>query len=167
MNFKQQEADIACDRITSVYSLNQNEFKGWKSTGARTLSTKTSAETPEKTPEKTPVETKVHTTTASEVKCVLCCKSYVLDNCYTFQAMSSEEKKQFVMKRALCFGCLNGHRSRDCRRRMTWKKCSSKHPTSCQRLQIQIIRPRTSLSWCQLSHLLHTIIVQVVPSLRW
>ena len=117
VNFIQQEADIACDPITSVYSLNQNEFKGRKSTGARTLSTKTSAETPEKTtektPEKTPEETKVHTTTTSEVKCVLCSKSHVLDNCYKFQAMSSEEKKQFVMKRALCFGCLTyGHRSR-------------------------------------------------------
>ena len=136
VNFIQQEADIACDPITSVYSLNQNEFKGRKSTDARTLSTNTSAETPEKTPEKTPEETKVHTTTTSEVKCVLCSKSHILDNCYKFQAMSSEEKKQLIMKRALCFGCLTyGHRSRDCRRRMTCKKCSSKHPTSLHDVQ--------------------------------
>ena len=56
--------------------------------------------------------------------------NHVLSSCSAFAEMPYEEKRNFVMKNALCFGCLRvGHRSKDCTRRLSCEICQKKHPT--------------------------------------
>ena len=55
---------------------------------------------------------------------------HALSSCSAFIEMPYEEKRNFVMKNALCFGCLRiGHRSKDCTRRLSCEICHKKHPT--------------------------------------
>ena len=57
---------------------------------------------------------------------------HVLNLCPTFTALTYDEKRNFIMNNALCFGCLKfGHMSKDCKKRMTCAICHRKHPTVC------------------------------------
>ena len=56
--------------------------------------------------------------------------NHSLTSCSVFIGMPYEEKRNFVMRNALCFGCLRiGHRSKECTSRLSCEICHRKHPT--------------------------------------
>lgn len=62
--------------------------------------------------------------------CPSCGGTHGIVHCSTFADMSLAERKAFILKKGLCFGCLGvGHRSRECRVRHTCQVCEKKHPT--------------------------------------
>lgn len=65
-----------------------------------------------------------------------CCQrsNHGLDSCYFFKPKPLQEKEEFVRKLKLCFGCLkSGHRSKDCKSKLTCQICHKTHPTSLHR----------------------------------
>jgi hypothetical protein len=67
----------------------------------------------------------------SDTRCPCTNSCHALNSCPTFSALTYDEKRNFVMKNALCFGCFRvGHRSKDCRVRLTCTICHRKHPTA-------------------------------------
>ena len=62
--------------------------------------------------------------------CRFCEGEHLLSDCSMLQQRGSAEKREFVMKHSLCFGCLGrGHRVAECKRRKTCKVCKGRHPT--------------------------------------
>lgn len=62
--------------------------------------------------------------------CMFCGNQHAVAGCPALTQKSQEEKTKFVMSNGLCFGCLTkGHRSRDCKERLTCSKCQKSHPT--------------------------------------
>ena len=54
--------------------------------------------------------------------------------CPTLAAKPMEEKRAFVFKHHLCFGCLrNGHASKDCRKQHICNTCGRRHHKTCVR----------------------------------
>ncbi|KAF0289319.1 hypothetical protein FJT64_012424 [Amphibalanus amphitrite] len=71
-------------------------------------------------------------TTARAVRrpCVICTEPHDVHTCKKFMALRLDERKEEVMKKRLCRGCLKpGHIWRDCRRRDKCDKCQMSHPT--------------------------------------
>ena len=67
------------------------------------------------------------------IHCLFCNKpKHDITECQTFISKSMEERREFVMKKGLCFGCLKSsdHRSRQCPDRATCNVCKKRHPTS-------------------------------------
>lgn len=71
-------------------------------------------------------------TSASSTSCLFCKRQHhSMNECRDFMRKQMPERKDFVRKEGLCFGCLRpGHMSKDCTKRCDCKKCSKKHPTS-------------------------------------
>ena len=67
-----------------------------------------------------------------ESRCVFCNRrGHDVCECEGLSAATSQQKKDFVREKALCWSCLRrGHRSRDCRRRASCRTCGRRHPTS-------------------------------------
>ena len=58
-------------------------------------------------------------------------KDHAIPACPKFLALTLEDRRATVSSLRLCFGCLRGgHRSRDCRSRMTCNTCGKRHPTA-------------------------------------
>ena len=74
-------------------------------------------------------------TVSFQKTCVCCGKNnHELDACYHFIGKTMNEKQDFVKAKKLCFACLKpNHRSKDCRRKLTCKKCKRFHPTALHR----------------------------------
>lgn len=68
----------------------------------------------------------------SQRTCIFCNRpSHALEECRNFGRQSMDERREFVKKGGLCFGCLNrGHMSKDCPKRSECKVCNKRHPTS-------------------------------------
>jgi hypothetical protein len=64
--------------------------------------------------------------------CLFCSRrNHTTSDCQDFAKESMQDKREFVKKERLCFGCLTkGHMSKRCPSRNECKKCSRKHPTS-------------------------------------
>ena len=65
--------------------------------------------------------------------CICCGKdNHCLDDCFFFLQKTIENREDFIKSKKLCFGCLkySNHRSKDCKLRLTCKKCGKSHPTS-------------------------------------
>ena len=68
--------------------------------------------------------------TSQKYKCWCCSEDHLLDDCPELQKQTPDGKREFLMKHALCFGCLRrGHRAADCKLRKFCKVCSGRHPT--------------------------------------
>ena len=138
MLFVEREAKIACDPVTSVHALKQdqsqthtdkpssrsrsdrrptfNMFKG------RTLLTEANND------QMRMPETELK---PDKKKCTLCHKGHDIDDCRQFLAKSVEDRKSFAREKQLCFGCLcSGHVSKECKNRKQCRKCNKMHPTS-------------------------------------
>ena len=105
-DFISEEANIACDPVTSLDSLRDvTDERKKASTPARTLASDAHFGETE--------------------SCFLCKKgSHLLTECRTFGGKSAEEKQAFVMKNGLCFGCLrHGHMSKNCVGKSLCKIC--------------------------------------------
>lgn len=62
--------------------------------------------------------------------CLYCGAGHSLDVCLLLDKRTQEEKMSFLKENKMGFGCLCiGHRSRDCKRRLTCRLCNLKHPT--------------------------------------
>ena len=72
------------------------------------------------------------TQTHDAYTCLFCGdKSHYLTECVKLKEVSSEEKRSFVMRNSLCFGCLRrGHRRNMCRRPARCRTCNRGHPTA-------------------------------------
>jgi len=73
-----------------------------------------------------------HTGETPRLSCTFCKKQYhSLSDCRDFMKKEMTERKDYIKKEGLCFGCLKkGHRSKQCTNRNDCKKCKRKHPTS-------------------------------------
>ena len=60
-----------------------------------------------------------------------CCEGdHLLDDCQVLQKKTTEQKRQFVMEKQFCFGCLRlGHRVASCRARKSCRICQGRHPS--------------------------------------
>ncbi|XP_038069094.1 uncharacterized protein LOC119738319 [Patiria miniata] len=130
VSFITREANIACDPVTSLQSVKAID-KPDESNSSRTSRGK------ERGFEKrSSFSTDVTKATRERVSkpqtCFLCNKeNHHLSECKIFLSKSLTERKDFVMKNGLCFGCLcRGHRSKECRYRKTCSTCAKKHPTA-------------------------------------
>lgn len=131
--FVRIQANISCNTVQmSVH--NETQFKGAiskgqkqnmntnKRSGTRSFATKTEESEPLK--EKPKVDKR-------NLTCYICNASHDLDICRLFLQKSLLERKNFVLNKGLCFGCLrHGHRSKDCRIKRVCNVCNKRHPSS-------------------------------------
>ena len=122
-----KEAKIACDPSASLQALTKAPKSG------------NQAYKPDKNPK---VQGRTLVTGAAEATftsaqpklpwCALCRKNiHNLDDCKAFLDKNYDERRQIVIQKGLCFGCLRkGHLTNDCRSRRTCKSCGKKHPSS-------------------------------------
>ncbi|KAF6033314.1 hypothetical protein EB796_008380 [Bugula neritina] len=63
--------------------------------------------------------------------CHLCCENiHYTRDCSELTKKPPKERKDFTLKKGLCFSCMNGkHRSNECNRKQTCKICQRMHPT--------------------------------------
>ena len=129
VNFVVEEAQVACNPISSLYAV-----KGL----SRSLSESVRPAVNSKREEG---RGKVHVLATKGVpdsglvtdrpSCLFCHKvGHSVVSCFAFASKNAEEKKKFVRDNRLCFGCLKiGHISKECRSRQTCDKCQRPHPT--------------------------------------
>ena len=130
--FVKKEADFATDPVFSPQTLkeerkidkrNEDKEQGvrkWKSS-KYSSSFSTNIDSPQ--PRMRDQPPNVH-------RCSICTRSHSLENCQEFKKMNLKQRKDFIMKMELCFGCLGfGHVSRRCHSRKKCKICNKAHPT--------------------------------------
>jgi hypothetical protein len=137
--FVAKEAKIACNPISSPYSLKapegeqvKDENREVKRNKATALATgaveKSVAEKPGPPSDKG--ATAEGTGRRPAPVCNLCEKDHALAACTAFHSKSMDDKRDFIQQNKLCFGCLRrGHFTRECRSRHTCEKCKKRHPT--------------------------------------
>ena len=66
-------------------------------------------------------------------RCIMCSCLHDLDECRSYMDLSTENRKQFLIQKRLCFACYGaisvGHTARTCRRKRTCRICDNLHPT--------------------------------------
>ncbi|XP_043211215.1 uncharacterized protein LOC122375781 [Amphibalanus amphitrite] len=63
-------------------------------------------------------------------KCWFCGEEHLLEDCTTLRSKSMQERREFILKNALCYGCLRKwHRVSVCSARKFCKLCKGRHPT--------------------------------------
>ena len=66
----------------------------------------------------------------SRNKCWQCQKEHLLEVCDQFQAMTVTERREFLKKKGLCYGCINRrHKIQQCYQRKQCETCQGLHPT--------------------------------------
>ena len=144
VTFVRNEADLANDPIFSPDALKRERKKAtereYKPRPKRTepssavrasLATNISS-APSKSPGSKPSS------------CPACDKDHNLEKCYTFKAKSADYKRDLIVSKGLCFGCLKpGHRSSSCQDRLKCDECGKPHPTSLHGVKPKP-KPRTS-----------------------
>jgi hypothetical protein len=74
-----------------------------------------------------------HTTSEAKSRevCTYCEREHhQINNCRKFGATTPAERRDFIMRKGICFGCLKlGHVAKNCPKKDTCAKCSKKHPT--------------------------------------
>nr|XP_054775363.1 uncharacterized protein LOC129283739 [Lytechinus pictus] len=109
VNFIVEEAEVASVSVMSVQEKKP-------SSKARTLSTGVQ---------------KKDEGSKKKFACLFCKGQHLLAECTSFASQPMEEKRKFVHKCNLCFGCLKpGHRSKECRYKSTCSRCKKRHPTA-------------------------------------
>ncbi|XP_067933307.1 uncharacterized protein [Watersipora subatra] len=75
------------------------------------------------------------TSTGYANSCICCKKPHATAECYTLRDMKAAQQEAFVKQHRLCFGCLGSsdHKSKECPKRATCKKCQKRHPTALHR----------------------------------
>ncbi|XP_063968310.1 uncharacterized protein LOC129267694 [Lytechinus pictus] len=120
-NFIEEEANIACDPVTSLNSVKELKVEK-KRTVLGAISMYTSTDQRPQPPRKGRKQEQV---------CLLCKEHHQLGICQKFLSMTLKERKNYVRENGLCYGCLKrGHTSRECNRKHTCSVCKKRHPTS-------------------------------------
>ena len=142
--FIEREADMACDPITSLQSLRDDDVSNYpnnnktsrfrgssrRTAGARSFNAEICDEPQQR--ERRPGHKDIKDSKL-EIKICLFCdrKHHEINDCFTFLKKSLTDKKDFLLKKGICYGCLKiGHRIRYCKFRLNCKVCSKLHPTS-------------------------------------
>ncbi|KAL1276825.1 hypothetical protein QQF64_036448 [Cirrhinus molitorella] len=145
-NFVAQEAEIACNPVTSFHGLKLSEEKlsrEVKRSKANAFITNVKASDKSKMVSKTysvggsnSVDSnrsnKVNAmpSGSNPVICRCCGENHSIHKCQTFTSKSVEDKRKFILDNNLCFGCLRkGHNSKECRNKATCSICKKHHPT--------------------------------------
>ncbi|XP_064644727.1 uncharacterized protein LOC135498401 [Lineus longissimus] len=124
VTFIEQEAELACDPVTSVQAVKKKESRPGSEMSAQ-LGTKEKQSWRKKAP-----ATRSFATETKERKCFYCEDSHLVQTCPQLSSKPLKERQDFVRSNALCWGCLHkGHRSKDCKTRLQCKVCSKNHPT--------------------------------------
>lgn len=135
--FLKKEARIACNPVTSLRSVKDDEPKVNTEKGrmnnrfgqnrnvvARSFVTGSSAVKREGGRNREEDNNK-------RVNCTFRKDAHELDACQKFLQIPLVEKREFIQSKRLCWGCLKwGHISKDCRRKKVCKTCNGSHPTS-------------------------------------
>ncbi|XP_073711060.1 uncharacterized protein [Misgurnus anguillicaudatus] len=116
VNFLSNEADLACDPISSIQAL-----KSVESGKPKYLRNQ-------------PIQAKILQTNTTQSSTSLChfCKraGHDLAKCRKFGEKTLQDRVKFVRTERLCFGCLQaGHHSKRCEDRSTCERCKKRHPT--------------------------------------
>ena len=139
--FLAKEADIACNPISSELALRSLETERplrEKKSNVRALSTsatKPSESTGSASPSSSSSTLRqatpsTATTTRKPAYCHFCKQEHSIHQCKDFVKEKIEDRKAFIIKNHLCFGCLKkGHSSKECRHRYTCATCQKRHPT--------------------------------------
>ncbi|XP_054872902.1 uncharacterized protein LOC111584426 [Amphiprion ocellaris] len=124
--FLMQEAEVACNPITSIHALRSSEvrsdkenLKDFKRNKASVFNTKV-------------VHSDQHTSSRAHMGslCMLCEDAHQLHKCPALMKRSLESRRTYVKDNKLCYGCLKqGHSAKDCRHRLTCDICMKRHPT--------------------------------------
>ena len=72
----------------------------------------------------------------SKTKNCICCKkdNHRLNKCFFFEKKTHDDKVKFIKENKLCFACLEAnHNSKNCKSRLTCKKCQGQHPSVLHR----------------------------------
>lgn len=68
------------------------------------------------------------TTTTKTVKCLVCERDHAIYRCFIFKKKSVTERREFVVKKRLCFICLSAdHMASACRSTYLCKSCNGRH----------------------------------------
>ena len=138
--FLKTEARIACNPITSLQAIKEEDSKGngdkWKpnskfpknkdikDSGFRSFAT--GADETKEGRERNREENK-----AKRTICLFCKAAHDIDTCDKFLCLPLTERRNFVQAKRLCWGCLKwGHVNKDCRGKKPCKTCNGPHPTS-------------------------------------
>jgi hypothetical protein len=75
---------------------------------------------------------KQHPQPASVRPCLHCDSlQHTLISCEAFNTLTYDSRLDVLRTKRACFGCMKpGHRSKDCRKRLTCEKCHRRHPTA-------------------------------------
>ncbi len=119
VSFITKEAEIACNPITT--------FKEARTTGPAQPPSKVRI-TP--TARALAVESSP-TTQPKDLSCTYCKRvNHSIGDCLAFQEVSPSDRRDFLMKFGVCFGCLTaGHKSKECRNKAICAKCNRRLPT--------------------------------------
>ena len=75
---------------------------------------------------------------ASPDACLFCGEGHAVSECAQLRWKPHEERKAFIFKRRLCFGCLQpGHVARSCGARLSCSICGGKHATLLHRAPVE------------------------------
>ena len=123
-DFVRKESEIACNPITSLEKLKEDTKGSASNKDRRSVKRTEGAHAHE-------ARTQAHEarTQSSEV-CLHCQGKHNLAECVSFRALTATQRREMILKKGLCFGCLSsGHKSGSCRKRKHCKTCKGKHPT--------------------------------------
>ena len=130
--FLATEARIACNPVTSLRAIKDEDLKGKTHSGLRRS----------KGPGLSSLATGVNEAAGGSEKgkeekrnrqtlCLFCKVSHDLENCDKFLRLPLNERREFVLAKRLCWGCLKwGHVNKDCRRKKACKTCNGPHPSA-------------------------------------
>jgi hypothetical protein len=119
VKFVAKESDIASNPITALRSLNINEDK------------RRPAGKPSNRPAVARALASESVKPVNEKMCIFCKKTnHYVSTCHQFKNKTPAERKEFLLKGGICFGCLShGHLSKNCPKKSLCEKCQKRHPT--------------------------------------
>ena len=130
----EKEARIACNSaatatVTGRQFTQRTASSQHSGKTSRTLSTRKSDESQDNATSKTPQDSSP-AKASKTMTCFFCSQPHRLEDCTEFQKKTLEERKDFIKKKGICYGCINGkHLSKDCRNRRKCATCKGSHPT--------------------------------------
>ncbi len=116
-----------------------NHIRGLLATGASSLFSRGSRDRPS--------SIKAHHTSSSHGSCAFCKGDHPNFKCNEFLSKTPADRSNLVKQSQLCFNCLHrDHQIRDCRSKVTCRKCQKKHHSllHVDRYQVQVTTPSES-----------------------